>query len=505
MSADLLTVLRQPPVLRDYQRRGADEILACLARGRNPLYCLPTAGGKGPIIGAVASVVAQQDWEVWVFAHRDTLIGQLSEHLLDVGVDHGVIAPWAPLTEQRIQVCSIDTVRSRIAALADRLVRVKLIIADECHHFPMGGYQLIKAMCPNAQRAGTTATPFRMDGKPLGEDFDEEVRGPSPKQLEADGWIAPVTLIAPPTKVNLSKVKKRLGDFVVAQLSAAVNTDEVTQAAIYAYAQHAGGLPTLAFCVDVKHAVDAATAFKAAGWSVEVMESTMKRCLDPQPRETNRQARRRCIRGLATGRYQILFTIGMAGEGVDVPIVACGLDLRPTKSTQLWLQHCGRTKRLYAGKTEALWLDMMGNWGTHGMPNADREWSLKGGMKGLEKLVAAVRRCGNCHYVCERGPERCPRCNRKYPAPRPKLIQPASDARIAQLPGLGNLTSEQVRAASLKALLPLAKTKDDLIRIQIIKGYARGWVDYVMVERGIRDVQFGGGTKPSYRKFGRRW
>lgn len=492
------------PTLRPYQAKNVAEILACLQRGRNPLYCLPTAGGKGPVIGAVIDAIEAEGWEAWVFAHREELIGQLSEHLSNVGVAHGIIAPWADLTDHPTQVCSIDTVRARIAQLADRLERVKLIVADECHHFPMGGYQLIKKICRNAQRAGTTATPFRMDGKPLGEDFDEEVRGPTARELELAEYIASVTVIAPPTKVNLTKVKKRLGDFVVAQLEAAVNTEEVTRAAIYAYAQHCGGMPTLAFCTGVDHAVDCAKAFQAAGWSVEVMESSMKRCLDPQPKETKRQARRRCIRGLARGRYQILFTIGMAGEGVDVPVVACGLDLRPTQSTQLWLQHLGRLKRLYAGKTNGIWLDMVGNWARHGMPNADRQWSLTGGLKGLEKVVAAVRRCGNCHHVNERGPERCPTCNRKFPVRKPTLHTPVSDARIAQLPGLGLLTSEQVRAAQLKALLPLATTKDDLIRIQIIKGYKRSWVDYVMGERGIADKVFGGATTPLRRR-GRRF
>ena len=34
------------PTLRAYQERGVAEILACLQRRADPLYALPTAGGK---------------------------------------------------------------------------------------------------------------------------------------------------------------------------------------------------------------------------------------------------------------------------------------------------------------------------------------------------------------------------------------------------------------------------------------------------------------------------
>lgn len=484
MMVDLLsspaTVRR--PVLRDYQRRGVNEALACLQRGLNPLYCLPTAGGKGPVIGEIADVIEAQGWEVWIFAQKIELIDQLSDHLSNVGVEHGIISPATPLTDQPTQVASVDTVRSRADRLRARLGRVRLVIIDECHHSPAGSYQLIKALCPNAQFLGTTATAFRHDGKPLGNDFNAEVRGPSIRELEAAGFIAPVKLIAPPAKVDLSRVKRRMGDFVVAQLEAAVNTDEVTQAAILAYASYAGGLPTLVFCTGVAHAVDAANAFRAAGWSTEVMESTMTRCLDPRPGETKRAARRRCIQGLASGRYQLLFTIGMAGEGVDIPICSAGLDLRPTQSTQLWLQHIGRVKRLYEGKTEAIWMDLVGNWSRHGMPNADRVWSLAGGLKGLERAVKAVRRCGKCHYVCERGPERCPSCNWKYPVPVIRAGAP-SENQIAAMPGFGSLTAAQIAGMSLRTLLPLAPGRLELERIAAIKNYKRTWIDHVMRER----------------------
>lgn len=345
------------------------------------------------------------------------------------------------------------------------------IAVHNCHHVMAASYRLVMDGCANAVRLGTTASPYRYDGKPLGDLFNEAVRGPSPADLERMGYIAPVDVIAPPAKVNLAGVRKRMGDFVAAQLERVVNTDEVTQAAILAYAKHCAGIPTIAYCTTVKHAEDCAAAFATAGWSVEVIEGRMKKA-----------DRDRAIVGLARGRHQILFSIDCISEGLDVPVVGAGLMLRPTASTGLNLQQIGRIRRLYPGKDRAVLLDLVGNWTRHGLPNADRPWSLKENVKGLERAVAAVRRCGGCHHVTERGPARCPHCDRKYPV---RVIRPGapSEAALAAMPGLAGMSALKIASMSLGALLPLAKSRTDLEIIAAIKNYKRGWVDHVVRER----------------------
>lgn len=481
------------PELRAYQATDVAKILACLQRGRNPLYALPTGGGKSVVLAAVCDALAAMGWQVWIFAHRRELIRQMSQHLSSVGLDHGIIAPDHPLTDDLIQVCSIDTVRSRLDSLRDRMKRVRLMIIDEAHHATSASYALALLGCCNALHMGCTATPYRYDGKPLGDMFNEAVRGPSPAELERLGYLAPVRIFAPGKSLDLSKVKKRMGDFVVAQLEKVVDTPEMTQAAIYAYALHAGGLPTIAYCTTVKHATNCAEAFTKAGWSVDLIEGEMKTT-----------ARDRAIAGLASGRHQLLFSVDCVSEGTDIPIVAAGLLLRPTGSTGLNLQQGGRTRRLYPGKDHSVLIDMVGNWSRHGMPNADRQWSLSEPVKGLERAVNAVRRCGNCHYVSERGPERCAVCNRKYPAPRP--LAPGqvavSAAKVASLPGLNGLSPEQVRTTPLKALLPLAREYEDLVTIQKIKGYKASWVSLAAAEKGLRPKVFASAV-PAPRS--RRW
>lgn len=459
-------------VLRAYQLKAVTEILACIQRGRHTLFECPTGSGKSVMLAAVCRALAELGFEIWLFAHRRELIRQLSQHLAAVGLDHGIIAPDEPLTNDPIQVASIDTVRARLDKLRPRMRRVRLIIIDESHHATSASYGLAIDGCRDALRLGCTATPFRYDGKPLGDLFNEPVRGPGPAELEEMGFLAPVKLIAPPAKVDLSKVKKRMGDFVVSQLEKAVNTDEVTQAAIVAYALHCGGIPTIAYCTTVKHAEDCAVAFAHAGWSVDLIEGNMRK-----------GDRDRAISGLASGRHQILFSVDCVSEGTDVPIVGAGLSLRPTASTGLYLQQIGRLRRLYPGKEHAVWLDLVGNWTRHGMPNAERPWSLTEGVKGLERAVAAARRCRWCHHVVERGPQRCPNCERKYPVPVTRAGLPTEN-ELAAMPGIAGLSPERVQTMKLGDLLRLKPSRQELEQIARIRGYKLAWVAHVLNERG---------------------
>lgn len=470
--ASLFGAERRVPVLRAYQQKAVNEILACIQRCRHTLFACPTGSGKSVMLAAVCRVIADLGFETWLFAHRRELIRQLSEHLAAVGLDHGIISPDEPLTDDPIQVCSIDTVRSRLGLLRARMQRVRLIIIDEAHHATSNSYGLVIDGAANALRLGCTATPFRYDGRPLGDLFNEGIKGPLPGELEAMGYLAPVRIIAPPTKVDLSKVKKRMGDFVVSQLEKAVNTDEVTQAAIVAYALHCGGVPTIAYCTTVRHAEDCAAAFSGAGWSVDLIEGNMRKA-----------DRDRAISGLASGRHQILFSVDCVSEGTDVPIVGAGLSLRPTASTGLYLQQIGRLRRLYPGKTEAIWLDLVANWSRHGMPNAERPWSLTEGVKGLERAVAAARRCRWCHNVNERGPARCPNCDRKYPVPVIRQGAP-SENQLAVMPGIAGISANRIATMPFKELVKLARTREDLEKVAVIRGYKKGWVDHVMSERG---------------------
>ncbi|MBK9177963.1 MAG: hypothetical protein IPM45_00085 [Acidimicrobiales bacterium] len=57
------------------------------------------------------------------------------------------------------------------------------------------------------------------------------------------------------------------------------------------------------------------------------------------------------LRALASGDVQILFSVDLFNEGIDVPAVDAVLMLRPTESATVFLQQLGRGLRRSHGKT----------------------------------------------------------------------------------------------------------------------------------------------------------
>ena len=64
---------------------------------------------------------------------------------------------------------------------------------------------------------------------------------------------------------------------------------------------------------------------------------------------------------LRNREVNVLFTVDLFNEGVDIPEVDCVLFLRPTESSTVFLQQLGRGLRLDTGKTTCLVLDFIGN------------------------------------------------------------------------------------------------------------------------------------------------
>ena len=64
---------------------------------------------------------------------------------------------------------------------------------------------------------------------------------------------------------------------------------------------------------------------------------------------------------LADGRLQVIFSVDLFSEGVDLPSIDTVLMLRPTESKILFLQQLGRGLRKAEGKEKLVVLDFIGN------------------------------------------------------------------------------------------------------------------------------------------------
>ncbi|MBM3275517.1 MAG: DUF3427 domain-containing protein, partial [Candidatus Sericytochromatia bacterium] len=111
-----------------------------------------------------------------------------------------------------------------------------------------------------------------------------------------------------------------------------------------------GKIRALGFCVSIAHARFMARVFEDAGVAATAVWG-----------DSPEEDRRHALRDLASGKVQIVFSVDLFNEGVDVPVVDTLLLLRPTDSPTLFLQQLGRGLRLSPGKTVCTVLDFVGN------------------------------------------------------------------------------------------------------------------------------------------------
>lgn len=391
--------------LRPYQEQGVAEIRLRYMQGRNSvLYVLPTGGGKTVCFSYIAEQASKKGNRICILVHRDELVDQTSRSLSNIGVQHGIIAArYSMDLSHSVQVASVWT-------LARRLHRVppdffQLIIVDEAHHAVAGSWASVIDHYANAKVLGVTATPERLDGKGLKDHFDDMVVGPDTAWLTANEFLAPAKVFAPPSRVDMSKLRTRMGDFRMDDAERQLQDGGIMGDAVTHYRRHIFPGTAIAFCCSVAHAEAVADAFQAQGIRARSIDGTM-----------DKAERRQLIAQLGTGEVQVLTSCMIISEGTDVPSVSGAILLRPTQSVSLYLQMVGRCLRPAPGKTHAVINDHVGNSLRHGLPSDPREWSLEGKKKQERDAAAPVKVCPGCFSCISPAARICPECGHVYEA-----------------------------------------------------------------------------------------
>ena len=377
--------------LRPYQDRAVNEVLAYFQRGaRGVALESPVGSGKTTMgMEVVDRLIKSGKKGAWT-AHRIELGDQASERADLYGIPHGRIMPGHDLTSHPFHICSIDTLSARKESLAEWLESLDFLVIDEAHHVISASWSDIARRARRAQKLALSATFYRLDGKSVNEDgiLDKVVRCPGVQNLTGMGYLAPVHVYAPPTNLDLSRVKKIGGDFALGQMARAVEAAGLEIIGRRWYAEKAPGEPAIVFCPTLEQAERSAAAYRSAGWRAFSVDGTM-----------SAKERARIVGGLADGGTQVLTSVSLLGEGFDCPAVSVVIMERPTASTGLFEQMGGRGARVHEDKSHFTILDLVGNTMRHGMWGNIRLWSLDGGLKGLERAVAATWRCRKCHRV----------------------------------------------------------------------------------------------------------
>lgn len=290
-------------------------------------------------------------------AHRKEILEQALSTFQGVLKDNNFGELWVdgkiPSNYEYV-FASIQTLNNRLSNLVLSKDYFDYIIIDECHHLTASSYRGIINFFNPKVLLGLTATPERMDGGDIKEDFHHriaaEIRLPEALNRKL---LCPFQYFGISDSVDLTNVNWQKGRYIPSELSNIYTSNDRRVGEIISslnkYTKDYNEVRALGFCATIEHAKFMAEKFCMAGFKADYLAST-----NTQNRDVVRS-------NLQKKEINYLFVVDIFNEGVDIPEIDTVLFLRPTESLTVFLQQLGRGLRLAEGKECLTVLDFVGN------------------------------------------------------------------------------------------------------------------------------------------------
>lgn len=439
--------------LRNYQSDLVNGIKQSILRGNKRIMVQsPPRSGKTVVMAHIAKGATDKGNTVLFFSHRKEINEQVVNTFKRNDVDMNLV--------------TIDSV-TKIARNLDRISEPSIILIDEAHHVKAKTYLKIIEHFSNSVVLMFTGTPARLDGSGFDDIADDIVLGKSVKWLQDNGNIAPFKYYAP-SLIDTTNLKKRGGEFTKKSV------DDTMKRVIYGdvirhYEKLAKGKQAIVYTHSVEASESVSNAFKSAGYTSIAISG-----------KTPPEARERAIRAFRDGELTIMVNCELFTEGIDLPNVDVCIMLRPTQSLSLYLQFAMRALNPREGKT-AIIIDHVGNVDRHGLPNADREWSLKGVNKTKKKLKLGeptTRTCDECYATFWSAERICPMCGHENKPTKEEI-------EIIQEIELEERRQEVAKKVATFVDSDQCRTVEELKEFAKQHGYKPGWVYYQQKEKSI--------------------
>jgi superfamily II DNA or RNA helicase len=330
---------------------------------------IPTAGGKSLVMAAFIDGVlkAWPDQRVLVVTHVRELIAQNHAEMLGLWPEAPAgIYSAGPRPPRR---AGPDPFRRHPVhpRQGGRIGHADLVLIDEAHLIPGRSNTMYRRFLDDLQKInpalkviGLTATPFRLDSGMLHEGenalFTEIAYEVSVRDLIDQGYLSPLISKQTQTRLDVTGVGSRGGEFIARDLEDAVDQDAITRAAVAEVIAHGATRRSwLAFCSGVATPPTSPRSSAAAGSAAHDLRQ-----------DTPKDERDGIIAAFKRGEIRALASMGVLTTGFNAPGRGLIAMLRPTKSAGLYVQMAGRGTRLAEGKENCLVLDFAGNVRRHG-------------------------------------------------------------------------------------------------------------------------------------------
>ncbi len=231
----------------------------------------------------------------------------------------------------------------------------EVVIIDEFHHAAASTYRRLLDHLRPKELLGLTATPERADGVNVAQFFGNRIA------TELRLWdalsaelLCPFHYFGISDGIDLTRVTWDRGRYDPGELERIYSGSDARVRLILKSMADKLTEPrevrALGFCVSVKHAEFMALKFNEAGIPSAVVHG-----------ETPQSDRQRVRSDLQCRSVNVVFSVDVFNEGVDIPEVDTILMLRPTESATIFLQQLGRGLRRTEGKPVLTVLDFVGH------------------------------------------------------------------------------------------------------------------------------------------------
>lgn len=367
-------------VLRNYQNTIINNCREAFKNGYKKLCCvLPCGAGKTAIFCYLAylNTLKKPSNRVLILLHRKELLKQTINAFKTFKID-----------TNRIDISMIQSFKN---TLKTGIKPYSLIIIDECHHATSNSFKTVLRTYSGVPLVGFTATPARLDGKPLGEIFDRLIVGVDYDFLKKNNYLVDYDYFSPNLNFDFSQWKLKSGDF-----DATDNAIHLDKKAIY-------GNILKYIDLSKKTIIYSPTVEYSKKLEVQINEHFNAKISAEFNGTTPQQLRNKIIDDFKNNKIKILINVDLIGEGFNVPSCDCVFLLRATQSLTLYIQQAGRALRADPNNTNkrASIFDFVGNIYRFGFPDAPRSWSLSSTIKNTHKRDTVhdsliIKTCPNC-------------------------------------------------------------------------------------------------------------
>lgn len=290
-------------------------------------------------------------------AHRKEILDQSMATFRHAMRDHQFGEMWVDGHKPTRFEHVFASIQSLNAAGLENLERkhFDVVIIDEFHHAAAASYRKVLNHIDPVELLGLTATPERSDDLSIFEYFDGRIAAELRLWDAIDRHrLVPFAYFGIHDGQDLSQLpfKRGTGYDIEALTNVYTGNDSWAKTVIKEVinrVEDVHEIRGLGFCVSIVHAQFMEKRFEDAGIKSLAIWSN-----------TPTEQRKAALQKLANKEVNVIFSVDLFNEGVDVPSVDTLLMLRPTESPTLFLQQLGRGLRKHKEKSVCTVLDFVG-------------------------------------------------------------------------------------------------------------------------------------------------